>query len=122
MRRGPLRRYQPVTGGIRYRYRSVTETPIRLLIHGLACAPIARLDREDAMDWRVRALTAGFMTIVMVAVVTFIATWLALGFDAAFLRQWAKAFAVAWPIAATTAFAVMPAARKLAERVVFGIR
>jgi hypothetical protein len=70
------------------------------------------------MNWRVRALTAAFMTLVMVAIVTFIATWLAVGFDPHFLRQWAKAFAVAWPIAAFTAFLVMPGARALAERIV----
>jgi hypothetical protein len=68
------------------------------------------------MDWRVRALTAALMTIVMVTLVTFVATWLALGLDADFLRQWAKAFVVAWPIAAATAFFVMPGARRLAER------
>ena len=56
------------------------------------------------MDWRVRALTAALMTIVMVALVTLIATWLAVGFDPHFLRQWAKAFAIAWPVAAMTAF------------------
>ena len=68
------------------------------------------------MDWRVRALTAGLMTIVMVTLVTFVAPWLALGFDPAFPWQWAKAFVVAWPIAAVTAFFVMPGARKIAER------
>lgn len=70
------------------------------------------------MDWRVRALTAALMTIVMVAIVTFVATWLALGLDPNFLRQWAKAFIVAWPIAACTAFVVMPTARRIAERLV----
>ncbi len=70
------------------------------------------------MDWRVRALTAALMTLVMVALVTCVATWLALGFDPAFIRQWAKAFVVAWPLAAITAFFVMPGARKLAERLV----
>jgi hypothetical protein len=70
------------------------------------------------MDWRVRALTAALMTIVMVAIVTFVATYLALGFDPGFLRQWARAFIVAWPIAALTAFVVMPTARRLAERLV----
>ena len=63
------------------------------------------------MDWRVRALTAALMTIVMVALVTLIATWLAVGLDPHFLRQWAKAFAIAWPVAAITAFLVMPTAR-----------
>lgn len=70
------------------------------------------------MDWRVRALTAALMTIVMVALVTLVATWLALGFDPGFAWQWGKAFLIAWPIAALTAFLVMPAARRLAERIV----
>jgi hypothetical protein len=70
------------------------------------------------MDWRVRALTAALMTIVMVAIVTFVATALALGLDPDFLRQWGKAFIVAWPIAAVTAFFVMPGARKIAERLI----
>jgi hypothetical protein len=70
------------------------------------------------MDWRVRALTAALMTIIMVALVTFVATWLALGFDRGFMWQWAKAYLIAWPIAAATAFLVMPMARRLAERIV----
>ncbi len=70
------------------------------------------------MDWRVRALTAAFMTLVMVAMVTLIATWLAVGLDPNFLRQWAKAYVIAWPVAAVTAFVVMPTARALAERIV----
>jgi len=68
------------------------------------------------MDWRVRALTALFMTAVMVAMVTLIVTYLNLGFDPEFLRQWGKAFVIAWPIAAVTGFFVMPSARGLAER------
>lgn len=70
------------------------------------------------MDWRVRALTAALMTIIMVALVTFVATWLALGFDRGFMWQWAKAYLIAWPIAAATAFVVMPTARRVAERIV----
>ena len=70
------------------------------------------------MDWRVRALTATFMTAVMVAMVTLIVTWLNLGFDPDFARQWGKAFLIAWPIAAVTGFFVMPGARGLAERVI----
>jgi Na+/H+-translocating membrane pyrophosphatase len=69
------------------------------------------------MSWKVRALTAALMTIVMVTIVTFVATWLALGIDPGFPWQWAKAFIVAWPIAATTGFIVMPTARRLAERI-----
>ncbi len=69
------------------------------------------------MDWKVRALTAALMTIVMVAIVTFVATFLALGLDQGFVWQWAKAYIIAWPIAAGTGFVVMPTARRLAERI-----
>lgn len=68
------------------------------------------------MNWKVRALTGALMTLVICVIVTFVATWLAVGFDPTFLRQWAKAFVVAWPIAAVTAFFVLPGARRLGER------
>jgi hypothetical protein len=68
------------------------------------------------MNWKVRALTGALMTLVICVIVTFVATLLAVGFDPAFLRQWAKAFVVAWPIAAITAFFVLPGARRIAER------
>lgn len=71
------------------------------------------------MDWKTRLLTAMLMTLVMVAVVTFIATFLNLGFDRGFLLEWAKAFGVAWPVAAMTGFLVMPTARRLADRILF---
>jgi hypothetical protein len=53
----------------------------------------------------------------MVLMVTLIATYLNLGIDPGFLRQWAKAYFVAWPVAATTAFFVMPPARHLTDRI-----
>ena len=67
------------------------------------------------MDWKTRLLTAMLMTIVMVAMVTFIATFLNLGFDPGFFRQWGKAYLIAWPVAAITGFLVMPSARRLAD-------
>ena len=70
------------------------------------------------MDWRVRALTGALMTLVICVIVTFVATWLAVGFDPTFVRQWVKAFVVAWPIAAMTAYFVLPSARRIAERMV----
>jgi len=68
------------------------------------------------MNWKVRALTGALMTLVICVIVTFVATMLAVGFDPDFLRQWAKAFVVAWPIAAVTAYFVLPGARRIAER------
>jgi hypothetical protein len=70
------------------------------------------------MDAKARLILAVLMTSVMVFMVTLIATYLNLGFDPGFLRQWVKAYFVAWPIAALTAFFVMPPARWLTERII----
>jgi len=32
--------------------------------------------------------------------------------------QWAKAYAIAWPVAAATAFMIMPGARRLTDRII----
>ena len=70
------------------------------------------------MDARTRAILALLQSSVMVLMVTLLVTYLNLGFDPDFLRQWVKAYFIAWPIAATTAFLVMPPARRLTERIV----
>jgi len=58
------------------------------------------------------------MTSIMVFMVTLVATWLNLGPRSDFLLQWVKAYLVAWPIAAGTAYVVMPPARRLTDRIV----
>lgn len=70
------------------------------------------------MEAKSRAILALLMTSVMVFMVTLIATYLNLGFDPDFLRQWVKAYFVAWPVAALTAYFVMPPARLLTERII----
>ena len=70
------------------------------------------------MDAKARAILALLQSSVMVFMVTLLVTYLNLGFDPDFLRQWAKAYFIAWPIAATTAFLVMPPARRLTEPIV----
>jgi hypothetical protein len=72
---------------------------------------------ENHMDWKTRLVLSIVMTSVMVLAVTLLATWLALGFDRGFLMQWLKAYFVAWPIAALTAFLFMPAARRITDRI-----
>jgi len=54
----------------------------------------------------------------MVLKVTLIVTYLNLGLRADFLGQWAKAYIIAWPIAAATAYLVMPMARGFMTQVV----
>jgi hypothetical protein len=65
-----------------------------------------------------RLILAVTMTSIMVFMVTLVATWLNLGPRSDFLLQWVKAYLVAWPIAAGTAYVVMPPARRLTDRIV----
>lgn len=60
-----------------------------------------------------RFVLVTIMTAMMVFVVTLVATFINLGLRADFLLQWAKAYIVSWPLAATTAFLVMPMAQRL---------
>ena len=70
------------------------------------------------MDGKTRLILVLLMSGVMVLMVTLLVTYLNLGFEPDFLRQWAKAYFIAWPVAATTAFFIMPPARHLTERIV----
>jgi hypothetical protein len=58
------------------------------------------------------------MSSVMVFMVTLLVTFLNLGFPSDFLIQWVKAYFIAWPVAAATAFFFMMPARRLTERIV----
>ena len=70
------------------------------------------------MDAKTRAILVALMSSVMVLMVTLIVTYLNLGFDPGFPRQWLKAYLISWPIAAVTGFFVMVPARRLNERIV----
>lgn len=70
------------------------------------------------MPAKPRLILALLMSSVMVAMVTFLVTILELGLRADFLGKRVKAYFVAWPVAAITAFVIMPPARRLTERIV----
>jgi hypothetical protein len=70
------------------------------------------------MDGKSRLILALLMSSVMVAMVTLLVTWLNIGLRAGFIVQWVKAYFIAWPVAAGTAFVIMPAARRLTDRIV----
>ena len=72
----------------------------------------------QAMDNKARFILAATMSSMMVAMVTLIVTWLNLGLRHDFILQWAKAYIIAWPVAAITGYAVMPMARRFTDRVV----
>jgi hypothetical protein len=66
---------------------------------------------------KARLILSLLMSSVMVFMVTLLVTYLNLGFVPDFLTQWAKAYVVAWPVAASTAFTIMPLARRLTCRI-----
>ena len=70
------------------------------------------------MDNTARFILAAIMSSMMVAMVTLIVTWLNLGLRHDFILQWAKAYIIAWPVAAITGYLVMPMARSFTDRVV----
>ncbi len=67
---------------------------------------------------KARFILAATESSMMVLMVTLIVTWLNLGLRSDFLWQWSKAYLIAWPIAAGTAYLVMPMARRFTARVV----
>ena len=69
------------------------------------------------MNAKGRFIMAVMMSAVMVCMVTLLATYLNLGLRSDFLLKWAKAFIIAWPVAATTAFLVMPFAQRVTGRI-----
>ena len=69
------------------------------------------------MSAKERFILAATMTSMMVAVVTLVATWLNLGLGHDFVLQWAKAYIIAWPIAAVIGFMVLPLSRRITARI-----
>lgn len=55
------------------------------------------------------------MSAMMVFMVTLVVTYVNLGLRPDFLTRWAKAYLIAWPVAATTGFLVFPLARRTTE-------
>ena len=70
------------------------------------------------MEGKARFILAAMMSAVMVLMVTFLVTWLNLGFRSDFPMEWVKAYFIAWPVAAITAFLIMPTARRLTQQIV----
>lgn len=67
---------------------------------------------------KARLILALMMSSVMVFMVTLLVTYLNLGLAPDFLVQWVKAYFIAWPVAAGTAFTIMPGCRRLTDRIV----
>ncbi len=67
------------------------------------------------MDAKARFILAAVMSSMMVFMVTLLVTYLNLGLRSDFMVQWVKAYFIAWPVAATTAFLVMPMAKRATD-------
>jgi hypothetical protein len=67
------------------------------------------------MEAKPRLILAALISSVMVLLVTFLVAVLDLGWRAGVLNR--RAYFLAWPIAAITAFFIIPPARPLTERV-----
>jgi Protein of unknown function (DUF2798) len=67
---------------------------------------------------KARLILSLMMSSVMVFMVTLLVTYLNLGLVPDFLLQWGKAYLIAWPVAAGTAFLIMPRCRNLTDRIV----
>jgi uncharacterized protein (DUF486 family) len=74
------------------------------------------------MQLLARLILAILMTAVMVFMVTVLVTFINIGLRPDFLGQWAKAYFISWPIAALTAFLVMPGARRATDAIMARIR
>jgi hypothetical protein len=88
---------------------------IRPGISGLKPAGLFGIFR---MSHKERFILGATMSSMMVFMVTLVATYLNLGPRPDFIEQWAKAYIVAWPVAACTAYLVMPLARRVTGRIV----
>jgi hypothetical protein len=64
-----------------------------------------------------RIVLALIMTAAMVFMVASIVTYIDLGLRGDFIAQWVKAYFIAWPIAAITAFLAMPSARRATDSI-----
>jgi hypothetical protein len=69
------------------------------------------------MEAKPRLILAALISSVMVLLVTFLVAVLDLGWRAGVLNRRVKAYVLAWPMAAITAFFIIPPARPLTERV-----
>jgi len=90
---------------------------IRVALSGHIGA-LEMLGEGTPMEGKARFILAATMSSMMVLMVTLIVTYLNLGLRHDFLIQWAKAYIIAWPIAAITGYMILPMARRFTDRVV----
>lgn len=70
------------------------------------------------MEGKSKIIFPVIVTGIIVFIVSFLVTFLNIGFRADFVFQWLKAFFTAWPLAALVAYFAIPLARRLTQRLV----
>jgi len=65
------------------------------------------------MDGKAKYIFPVIITGIIVFVVSAVVTWTNIGFRADFVARWLKAFLTGWPVAAVTAYFVMPYVRRV---------
>jgi hypothetical protein len=73
------------------------------------------------MEDKTRFVFPVVITAIIVFVVSGSVTFFNIGLRNDFVIRWWSAFAIGWPIAASTAYLVMPFARSLTQRIVAAI-
>jgi hypothetical protein len=101
--------------GNRFSGKIMRKTIKPSLIARALSAHISIGDGKNAMNAKARFILAVIMSAMMVLMVTLLVTYLNLGLRPDFLGQWAKAYFIAWPVAAMTGFLVMPMARRATD-------
>ena len=70
------------------------------------------------MEGKGKIIFPVIVTGIIVFIVSFLVTFLNIGFRADFVFLWLKAFFTAWPLAALVAYFAIPLARRLTQRLV----
>ncbi len=70
------------------------------------------------MDGKARYIFPVLITAVIVFVVSAVVTFTNIGFRADFVPRWLKAFSIGWPVAAVTAFIMLPIVRGVTLKLV----
>src|SRR6201988_2749424 len=73
------------------------------------------------MEGKARLVFPVVITAIIVLVVSGVLTFFNIGWRNDFVVRWWSAFAIGWPIAASTAYLAIPFARSLTQRIVAAI-
>jgi hypothetical protein len=82
---------------------------------------VAQYLSERRMEGKARLVFPVMITAIIAFVVSGALTFFNIGWRNDFVMRWWSAFAIGWPIAASTAYLAIPFARNLTQRIVAAI-